>query len=63
MRLEANDGLLIHGPLRGANPPSVMEFPLPPQATQSGTLTLRWHCLEGRGAQVAEVWLVRELGF
>jgi hypothetical protein len=60
MRLEANDGLLIHGPLRGPAPPSVMEFPLPPQATESGMLTLRWHCLEGRGAQVAEVWLVRE---
>ncbi len=58
MKLTAN-GILIHGPLRGTHPPSVMEFPLPLKATRRGELRLKWEKIEGRGCQVAEVWLVK----
>ncbi len=60
MRLHANDGYEIHGPLRGNYPPSVLEFAIPPDLTRGGTLHLRWSIVEGRGCQVSEVWLVRE---
>ena len=37
-----------------------MEFPMPLDATKDGRLKLTWTCDEGeRGAQVAEIWLVR----
>lgn len=59
MRLIANDAFLIHGPLQGTNPPTVMEFGLLPEAIGQGVLRLRWELVEGRGCQVAEVWLVK----
>ena len=58
MRLEANAGVAVHGPLRGAIPPQIQEFPLPETLTCDGELTLRWICVEGRGCQVAEAWLL-----
>jgi hypothetical protein len=61
MRLVANDLIEIHGAIRGTQPPSVMEFPIPPEATRNGMLRLKWELVEGRGCQVAEVWLVREV--
>jgi hypothetical protein len=60
MRLVVNDLIEIHGAIRGTQPPSVMEFPIPPEATRNGMLRLKWELVEGRGCQVAEVWLVRE---
>ena len=60
MRLIANDSLEIHGPLRGTHPPLVMEFAIPQEATAGSTLRLKWELVEGRGCQVAEVWLLRE---
>ena len=65
LRLVANDHLEIHPPrLRGSNPETV-EFEVPPEATASGTLKLAWTRPpggggSGRGAQVAEVWLMPE---
>ena len=59
MRLEAG-GILVHQPLRGPDPPEVLRFEIPPEATSSGTLHLKWTCAEGRGCQVAEVWLEPE---
>ncbi|MGQ9541454.1 MAG: hypothetical protein ACUVTY_10210 [Armatimonadota bacterium] len=60
MRLIANDSIQIHGPLRGTQPPSVMEFEIPPEVTRGGILRLKWELVDGRGCQVAEVWLVRQ---
>jgi hypothetical protein len=60
MRLVANDSIEIHAPLKGTQPPSVMEFAIPQEATRGGVLRLKWELIEGRGCQVAEVWLVRE---
>jgi hypothetical protein len=43
-------------------PPVVtpLEFPIPREAIQDGVLDLKWQRLTGRGAQVAEVWLIKE---
>ena len=45
------------------SPPPVvtpLEFIIPREATQDGLLDLKWQRLTGRGAQVAEVWLIKE---
>ena len=45
------------------SPPPVvtpLEFIIPREATQDGVLDLKWQRLTGRGAQVAEVWLIKE---
>jgi glycosyl hydrolase family 67 len=61
--LIANDSYVIHGPrTRTANPETV-EFTLPINETESGSLDLKWTRPQGRGGggrglQVAEVWLV-----
>lgn len=59
LRLVANEEFTIHEalPTTDLKP---LEFPIPRQATASGTLDLMWHRAEGRGCQVAEVWLIRE---
>ena len=54
------DGLPVHGPVASAGPPAVREWPIPRRATEDGELTLRWDRVEGRGAQICEVWLVRD---
>ena len=59
MTLTANDRYVVHGPLKQPQEPTVQEWPVPKEATATGTLTLRWDRTEGRGAQVSEVWLVR----
>ncbi|MBI2300699.1 MAG: hypothetical protein HYU66_17460 [Armatimonadetes bacterium] len=64
IRLVANEGLEIHPLIDKPSPIAPLEFDLPPDATQSGTLTLSWTRDpgaggNGRGCQVAEVWLVR----
>lgn len=60
MRLVANGKYQIHGPVAATNPPSVMEFEIPPQATTGGVLELAWYRADSktRGPQVAEVWLL-----
>ncbi len=62
MTLKA-DGIPIHGPvgpqgdtqLDTDNP---VAFPIPQKATADGTLELVWELVDGRGCQVAEVWLM-----
>jgi hypothetical protein len=55
----------VHGWFQKPNPPAPIEFDVPPQATADGKLTLTWHQepgkgANGRGCQVAEVWLMRK---
>jgi hypothetical protein len=60
MTLTANDRYSVHGPVPTSNPPIQQEWPVPREATGSGTLTLTWRRVSGRGCQVAEVWLIRK---
>jgi hypothetical protein len=65
VRLMANDQYEIHAPRLRRGNPEIAEFPVPSQATQGGTLDLKWTRPAGlggggRGFQVAEVWLIRE---
>lgn len=43
-----------------APPVMPLEFPIPREATEDGTLELTWQRLTGRGTQVAEVWLLKD---
>jgi hypothetical protein len=63
LRLMANDAQEIHPYMLRAWPPAPQEFSLPPEATSSGKLKLAWTREpglggNGRGCQVAEVWLI-----
>jgi hypothetical protein len=54
----------IHDFMDKAVPYRPVEFDLPPETTGSGTLDLAWTRLpgqggNGRGCQVAEVWLIK----
>lgn len=60
MRLDADDGHEVHGPLAQPDPVAPQEFSVDPALTADGRLELEWTVLEGRGCQVAEVWLVPE---
>jgi hypothetical protein len=65
VRLVANERLEVHPYLAKPNPPEPLEFDLPQEATEKGTLTLSWFAEpgrggNGRGCQVAEVWLVKK---
>jgi hypothetical protein len=62
--LEAN-GMEIHPFLAKPAPPAPLEFDIPAAATAGGELTLTWRrepgvAGNGRGCQVAEVWLIRQ---
>lgn len=64
LRLVANGKFTIHELRDKPSPQSVLEFPIPPEATQSGVLDLEWTRApgqggNGRGTQVSEVWLIR----
>jgi hypothetical protein len=59
MRLTADDAHLIHDTLGATDPPAPQTFDVPVEATKDGTLELRWDLVEGRGCQVAEVWLIK----
>jgi len=37
-----------------------LEFDIPKAATADGKLELEWGLVEGRGIQVAEVWLIKK---
>ena len=65
IRLDANDGTPVHPYIDKPSPVAPIEFDIPPSATASGELTLSWRREpglggNGRGAQVAEVWLIRK---
>ena len=65
MRLEA-DGVVVHDLLLKPNPVKPVEFAIPKTATADGSLVLKWNQEpgrggNGRGCQVAEVWLIRDL--
>jgi hypothetical protein len=65
IRLAANDGLEVHPFLTKPFPLHPVEFPVPRAATSSGDLTLSWFAEpglggNGRGCQVAEVWLIKQ---
>lgn len=65
IRCVANDAIEIHPLIEKPSPTRPLEFDLPAEATRSGTLNLSWYREaglggNGRGCQVAEVWLVRK---
>jgi hypothetical protein len=67
VRLVANDSLEVHPWLGREDTVGPVEFDLPTPATDSGELTLIWYGEpglggNGRGCQVAEVWLVKVAG-
>jgi hypothetical protein len=66
LRLVANEQMEIHSYLAKPDPPERLEFDLPHEATEKGTLTLTWSTEpgrggNGRGCQVAEVWLIKKM--
>jgi hypothetical protein len=64
VRLVAGESTVIHPYQTKEYPHRPVEYPIPTEALEKGTLTLTW-TLEpglggnGRGCQVAEVWLLR----
>ena len=60
MRLVADEKYEVHGSHPAVRPPWPEEFGIPREATQDGQLDLAWHLAEGRGCQVAEVWLIKQ---
>jgi len=66
IRLVANDRYEVHPYIPKAVPIRPVEFDVPRAATAGGQLTLSWtqepgRGGNGRGCQVAEVWLIRKL--
>jgi hypothetical protein len=64
IRLVANDRVEIHPLMEKPAPVRPIEFEIPPEATATGVLELRWYREpglggNGRGCQVSEVWLIR----
>jgi hypothetical protein len=65
VRLVANGGIQIHDYVKKPAPVAPLEFDIPREATKDGTLLLEWTRPpglggNGRGNQVAEVWLIRK---
>src|SRR5204863_5520744 len=63
--LVANEAVEIHPLLAKPAPVKPLEFDIPKQATGKGELNLSWYREpglggNGRGCQVAEVWLIRK---
>jgi hypothetical protein len=68
VRLLANDRVEIHPFMRKPLPLRPVEFDVPQEATANGELTLTWFREpsrgdNGRGCQVAEVWLIKKDGW
>jgi hypothetical protein len=64
IRMAAGDAIEIHGFIAKKDPPEPVEFDVPQAATRGGELLLTWTQEpglggNGRGCQVAEVWLIR----
>ena len=65
IRLDCNGNYPIHPLIKKPWPPKPQEFDVPREATATGNLTLTWHRESGlghngRGCQVAEVWLMKK---
>jgi hypothetical protein len=65
IRLACEGGPEIHPLIAKPQPPAPLEFDIPPEATAGAELTLAWTREpglggNGRGAQVAEVWLLKK---
>jgi len=65
IRLEAGAGIEVHPFMPKPVPVKPLEFDIPAQATAKGQLDLSWYREpgqggNGRGNQVAEVWLIRK---
>jgi len=65
IRVTANDGIEVAPFTAKPLPIAPLAWPVPPQATRGGSLTLTFATSpgiggSGRGVQVAEVWLIRE---
>jgi hypothetical protein len=64
IRLVANESVEIHPLIPKESPVQPVEFDIPPHATKGSELTLAWYPElglggNGRGCQVAEVWLIK----
>ena len=65
IRLVADETLEVHPLIKKESPIRPVEFDIPAQATQDGDLRLSWRRPaglggNGRGCQVAEVWLIKK---
>ena len=65
IRLDCNGKHPIHPLIEKPWPPKPLEFDVPSEATGTGRLKLTWHREaglghNGRGCQVAEVWLIKK---
>ncbi len=65
IRLMADDNIQVHPYIKKPMPVHPVEFDIPRQATRDGNLTLTWNQElgqggNGRGCQVAEVWLIKK---
>jgi hypothetical protein len=65
VRLVANETIEIHPLIAKENPVRPLEFDIPKTATSRGELNLSWYQEQGRGGngrgcQVAEVWLIKK---
>ena len=65
IRLVADESLEVHPLIRKESPVRPVEFDIPAEATADGELRLNWYRQpglggNGRGCQVAEVWLMRK---
>ena len=65
IRLDCNGNYQLHALIPKPWPPRPLEFDVPTEASRTGKLTLTWHGEvgrggNGRGCQVAEVWLIKE---
>lgn len=65
IRLDCNGKFPVHPLMEKPWPPRPLEFDIPREATGTGQLTLAWEREaglghNGRGCQVAEVWLIKE---
>lgn len=59
MSLTLNDTFSVHGPVKQPDPIWPVEYFIPHEATQNGTLDVEWNLADGRGCMVSEVWLIR----
>jgi hypothetical protein len=67
IKLVANEKFEVHGWIQKPATMQPIEFPIPADATKSGTLTLRWYLDQGQGGfdgsiDIAEVFLTMTKG-